>query len=233
MTTININVDLSKPEELVALAQGLKVIADNLTDNPHVAKGADAVWGKFNEARPKTEKIKEIISKTDAFADGPAKAESESTQVSDDTPSGKKQYTEEELKEMPSEDIKDMLSVNYGVDADAYEGKNTNKKVRDLYLAAQAGTLEAPANRETMEDDTPADKKSSVTEAKNEPEDDDTLGNDPDDVTIESIMALVKEKSLTHKDEIKAHFVKYGVPKVSSLDPKDYGKFFAYLNSLD
>lgn len=63
-----------------------------------------------------------------------AKAEPEDeAEASDD----KKSYTEDELMEMSSKELMKICKDEFGIDPDEYEGKNTNKKLRNLILDAQ------------------------------------------------------------------------------------------------
>jgi len=69
-------------------------------------------------------------------------------------PSGKV-YTKDEMMDMPSKDLEKILRKEFGIDPDKFEGKNTNKKLRDLILDAQkkggakaAPAEEAPASEE-------------------------------------------------------------------------------------
>lgn len=69
---------------------------------------------------------------------------------------GDKVYTEKELMEMPADKILKLLK-GMGVDPNDFDGKNTNKKLRDLYLAKINGTLdEAEKEEDEVTDGTTA-----------------------------------------------------------------------------
>lgn len=73
----------------------------------------------------------------------PAPAVSEAEVSEDDTQDELPVYAERDLMEMPT---KELLAIcdKLGIDPDAQEGKNTNKKLRLLILDAQEGTKPAP-----------------------------------------------------------------------------------------
>lgn len=76
-------------------------------------------------------------------AASPAPAVSEAEVSEDDTQDELPVYAERDLMEMPT---KELLTIceKLGIDPDAQEGKNTNKKLRLLILDAQEGTKPAP-----------------------------------------------------------------------------------------
>lgn len=73
----------------------------------------------------------------------PAPAVSEAEVSEDDTQDELSVYAERDLMEMPT---KELLAIceKLGIDPDAQEGKNTNKKLRLLILDAQEGMKPAP-----------------------------------------------------------------------------------------
>lgn len=73
----------------------------------------------------------------------PAPAVSEAEVSEDDTQDERPVYAERDLMEMPT---KELLAIceKLGIDPDAQEGKNTNKKLRLLILDAQEGMKPAP-----------------------------------------------------------------------------------------
>lgn len=50
---------------------------------------------------------------------------------------GEGDYTEKELMDMPTKELIKILKDEFGIDPNEYDGKNTNKKLRDLILDAQ------------------------------------------------------------------------------------------------
>lgn len=79
----------------------------------------------------------------DPAAVSPAPAVSEAEVSEDDTQDELPVYAERDLMEMPT---KELLAIceKLGIDPDAQEGKNTNKKLRLLILDAQEGMKPAP-----------------------------------------------------------------------------------------
>lgn len=69
-------------------------------------------------------------------------------------PAPSKKYTKDEMMEMPSKDLEKILRKEFGIDPDEYDGKNTNKKLRDLILEAQSkgGAKSAPAAEDEPEE---------------------------------------------------------------------------------
>lgn len=63
---------------------------------------------------------------------------------------GNKSYTEDEMMDMESDDLLDILK-GFGINASHYSGKNTNKKLRTLILDYQSGKLEEPEGGEEAE----------------------------------------------------------------------------------
>lgn len=57
--------------------------------------------------------------------------------ASEKTVSAGKSYTKDELMEMESKELIKILKNEFSIDPDDYDGKNTNKKLRDLILDAQ------------------------------------------------------------------------------------------------
>ena len=53
--------------------------------------------------------------------------------------SAAKSYTKEGLMDMETKELMKICKNEFGIDPDDYDGKNTNKKLRDLILNAQEG----------------------------------------------------------------------------------------------
>lgn len=71
-------------------------------------------------------------------------------------------YTKDELMEMSTKDLTKILKDDFGIDPNDYDGKNTNKKLRDLILDAQKNGVEA------SDDDDDAAKDDDAKEEKGE-----------------------------------------------------------------
>lgn len=77
-----------------------------------------------------------------------------------------KTYTKDELMDMESKELIKILKNDYSIDPDDYDGKNTNKKLRDLILKAQE---ENGGDAENDDDD---DKKPAPKKGKDAPKED-------------------------------------------------------------
>lgn len=65
-----------------------------------------------------------------------------------------KTYTKEELMDMDSKDLVKLCKSEFGIDPDDYDGKNTNKKLRDLILKAQEdGSKKVEAESDDAEEE--------------------------------------------------------------------------------
>lgn len=98
-----------------------------------------------------------------------------------------KSYTEDELMEMSTKELMKLCKEEFGIDPDDYEGKNTNKKLRNLILEAQeneGGDGDADADNDEGDDEDEAPKKSANKGSKKEePEEaDDEEDGDNDDL---------------------------------------------------
>lgn len=116
----------------------------------------------------------------------------------------KKQYTEDELMDMETKDLL-KLCKEMGIDPDATEGKNTNKKLRLLILAEQEVADDEDAEDDD-EDDEEEEKPSKSKAKAKESEEDDELTKQVSDLledfdsgkknkkkTISAICTLVDE----------------------------------------
>lgn len=93
-----------------------------------------------------------------------------------------KQYTKDELMEMESKELVKILKNDFGINPDDFDGKNTNKKLRDLILDAQKNGGKKSDDEDT-EDEKPAKKSPAKKSAKDEDEDGDGDGDSDDTVT--------------------------------------------------
>lgn len=101
--------------------------------------------------------------------------------VEDDTV---KVYTEDEMMEMDSKELIKILKNEFGVNPDDYDGKNTNKKLRDLILKSQGGS-----------------KKSKKVE---EPEEDDAKETAGDDELLDNVCEILEDFDAGKKNKKKA-----------------------------
>lgn len=110
----------------------------------------------------------EFATKDDAPARTAAPAKPAPEKSEDDAPAGKT-YTKEELMEIDSKELVKICKEEFGINPDDYDGKNTNKKLRDLIINAQNES----SKEDDEDDEKPAPKKSPKKPAKEETADDD------------------------------------------------------------
>jgi hypothetical protein len=89
---------------------------------------------------------------------------------------------------------------------------------------------EKPARRRAAPKVEPA--PAAVEETEEEEEDDDLVGDDAPKVDIAMLRTLTSEKSATHRAEIKAKLVEYGVNNVSSMPEAKYQDYYNFITSL-
>ena len=80
----------------------------------------------------------EFSTKEEAPARPAAPASGKPAPVKDEKPAtASKSYTKEEMMEMDSKELMKICKDEFGINPDDFDGKNTNKKLRDLILDAQ------------------------------------------------------------------------------------------------
>lgn len=103
----------------------------------------------------------EFSTKEDAPARPAAPAPSKSAPAKEKPATASKSYTKEELMDMESKELVKICKDEFGINPDDFDGKNTNKKLRDIILNAQKDggakkgddTEEKPAKGEDTDDD--------------------------------------------------------------------------------
>lgn len=124
-----------------------------------------------------TEDEKPSRTKTDS----PAPAKKSEPAPSDD--SDMKIYTKDELMDMESKDLIKILKNEFDINPDDYDGKNTNKKLRDLILDAQKEADKKPAPKEDAK----------VAKGKKDPEPEDAPSGDEGDTDVTEEVAKILE----------------------------------------
>ena len=81
----------------------------------------------------------EFLAKEEAPARPAAPAPGKSAPAKEEKPAtaSDKSYTKDELMEMESKELVKICKEEFGINPDDFDGKNTNKKLRDLILNAQ------------------------------------------------------------------------------------------------
>lgn len=113
-----------------------------------------------------------------------------------------KVYTEDELMDMDVKELTKILKNDFNVNPDDFDGKNTNKKLRNLILDAQekGGDNSSDAEAED-EDEKPAPKKGKSKPAKEEEE---PADEDDGDELIDNIADVLEDFDGGKKNKKKA-----------------------------
>lgn len=121
--------------------------------------------------------------------------------------SSAKKYTEKEMMDMSSKDLAKILKEEFGVDPDDFDGKNTNKKLRDLILDAQDGNLDNDSDEddeeETEKDAKPEKKAESDKGKKDDAEDEDEEEDDEPGDDFNQICGILEDFDAGKKNKKK------------------------------
>lgn len=109
-----------------------------------------------------------------------------------------KVYTEDELMDMDVKELTKILKNDFKVNPDDFDGKNTNKKLRNLILDAQEKGGADDSSDEEAEDEKPAPKKGKSKDVEEEVED------DGDDELIDNIADVLEDFDGGKKNKKKA-----------------------------
>lgn len=95
-----------------------------------------------------------------------------------------KSYTKDELMDMESKELVKILKNDYGINPDDFDGKNTNKKLRDLILDAQKDGGKKTVVKEEDDDEDDAPKKGGKkAPAKKDADEDPEEGGEGDELS--------------------------------------------------
>lgn len=111
-----------------------------------------------------------------------------------------KVYTEDELMDMDVKELTKILKNDFKINPDDFDGKNTNKKLRNLILDAQEKGGDNSSDEED-EDEKPAPKKGKSKPAKEEEEPADEDGGDE---LIDNIADVLEDFDGGKKNKKKA-----------------------------
>lgn len=105
----------------------------------------------------------EFATKEDAPTHSAPKTTPAKEEPKSETPTSTKSYTKDELMDMETKDLAKICKEEFGINPDDYDGKNTNKKLRDLILDAQknGGAKKVKENDEESDESTEPDTESS------------------------------------------------------------------------
>lgn len=137
---------------------------------PVVGMGEFAASDDAPERPAKTVKKAEPAPEADDEEKAPAKSKSA------------KSYAKDELMDMESKELVKILKNDFGINPDDFDGKNTNKKLRDLILDAQKDGGKKAAVKENDEDDAPK-KGGKKAPAKKEDDEDLEEGGEGDELS--------------------------------------------------
>ena len=142
--------------------------------------------GEFATSEPAPEKSKAVKKDEPAPSAEKSKAE-KSEKASKET----KTYTKDELMETDSKELVKILKNEFGINPDDYEGKNTNKKLRDLILDAQKNG--GKKEEETEEEEEESSDETNLTDQVAEILEDFDAGKKNKKKAISAICALVDD----------------------------------------
>lgn len=136
--------------------------------------------------------------------------------------------TEEEMKNVPTQVLYDILTGHFNVDPAERPGKNTNAKLRGLLLSA--------INAEAKEEETVAEEENlpqaqaiEPQEAEEVPEDE-TPAQEVPEVTIDMLRAKATELIRLKKRQVVADaFAECGATNFGTLSSERYNEFYALI----
>lgn len=201
---VNVKVTVDLGDKTMSLFSGF------MSANQAVAKAADTA-GK-------------VLKK---YADEPAENKEdvrpEPVRGREDAPTNDAEaYTEDELKDMSPKELTAILKREFNVDPDKFDGKNTNKKLRDLILDAQEGKLE------TAEDPEPDENEDARPERGAKPGRNTDVTHDD----VRDLMAEVIEADEDNRPKVLKQLNKIGAKSVGTIKDEDLADFFGFLQSL-
>lgn len=117
---------------------------------------------------------------------------------SKEEPADEKTYTEDELTGMDVKELTKILKNDFKINPDDFDGKNTNKKLRNLILDAQEKGGDNSSDAEA-EDEKPAPKK-----GKSKVEEEEETEDGSDDELIDNIADVLEDFDSGKKNKKKA-----------------------------
>lgn len=130
--------------------------------------------------------------------------------------------SEEEMKNVPTQVLYDILTVHFNVDPAERPGKNTNAKLRGLLLSA--------INAEAKEEETVAEEENTPQEAEEVPEEEAAPAEDMPEVTIDVLREKATELIRLKKRQVVADaFAACGATNFGTLQSERYNDFYAFI----
>lgn len=126
-------------------------------------------------------------------------------------------YSEEELKAIPNDDLK-SIATKLGIDWASAEGKNTNAKLAKLILKHYDYDKSAESENDTdyPEKDIKEDPKKPA----------------PSDITLDGLKVELGAKVEANRDAIVEKLNELGATKLTNLDESHYSEFMDFLKAL-
>ena len=136
--------------------------------------------------------------------------------------------TEEEMKNVPTQVLYDILTGHFNVDPAERPGKNTNAKLRGLLLSA--------INAEAKEEETVAEEENAPQEQAIEPQEAEEVPEDaaPAEDIPEVTIDLLREKAtelihLKKRQVVADAFAACGATNFGTLQSERYNDFYAFI----
>lgn len=137
--------------------------------------------------------------------------------------------TEEEMKNVPTQVLYDILTGHFNVDPAERPGKNTNAKLRGLLLSA----INAEAKEEETVAEEENDPETPTIEAQEEvtiPEDEEAPAEEMPEVTIEMLREKATELiRLKKRQAVADAFAECGATNFGTLQSERYNDFYALI----
>lgn len=177
----------------------------------------------------KKESVQSVVvpgkeAKEPIVEDDAPKNEEVQTAAAEEAPEEEKEIdvmalTEDEMKEMPTSKLIDILVHVFGINPSDHPGKNTNAKLRSLILSAREG--EEKEEEKQTEAVKPVEEPEEATESDLDPE---------VPVTIDMLRTKARELIEQKKREVVADaFKSCGCSNFGGLKESDYNKFYDLL----
>lgn len=136
-------------------------------------------------------------------------------------------YSEEELKAIPNDELK-SIATNLSIDWASAEGKNTNAKIAKLIRKHFDKTVEEDIKEDNSDEESyEANRSASGENTKEQPE-----KTTPNDVTIDELKVELGAKVDANRDAIVEKLNGLGATKLTNLDESHYSEFMDFLRSL-
>ena len=137
--------------------------------------------------------------------------------------------TEEEMKNVPTQVLYDILTGHFDIDPAERPGKNTNAKLRGLLLSA--------INAEAKEEETVAEEENAPQTQAIEPQEEETIpeeeaapAEDTPEVTIETLREKATELiRLKKRQAVADAFAECGATNFGTLQSERYNDFYALI----